>query len=568
MKRARRRDSRGRPGGAWTPWLVLAGSLALTAAAVSFASLTIRDRDRARFENAVQSASDRITGRLDVYISTLRGAAALFAAEDSVAAEEFRRYVAHLEVQDWYPGIQGVGWTRRLEHGLQGDVDERHAIDFLEPLDERNRAAIGYDMYSEPIRRQAMRRARDLAEPALSGRVTLVQEIFGPQQPGFLLYVPVYAGATVPATVAERRTALLGFVYSPFRATDLFHGIFGSEEFPRVSFSVYDDGGSGSSALLHASDRVEDHEPRLRAARTVEIAGRDWTVHFESQPEFEAGSARAFLPLALIAGLLASAWLFSLALGQARARIAAEAASRAKSGFLATMSHELRTPLNAIGGYVDLIRLDIAGPTTEQQQQYLHRVQRAQQHLLGMINDVLNFARLDAGRVEYQLRPVRIPELVKEAGQLIAPLAEQKGLHFVTLNGPDIAGRGDAEKVRQILLNLLSNAVKFTDAGGTVETSWISQNGALDIRVRDTGIGVPAERLESIFDPFLQLDADLTRMRQGTGLGLSIARELARGMDGEITVQSIPGKGSTFTFRMPLAVGAAATDTATVPPPT
>ena len=552
--------------GAWTPWLVLAGSLALSTAAALFVLISTRERDRARFDNAVQSASDRIVGRLDVYISTLRGAAALFAADDSVSADEFRGYVARLEIQRWYPGIQGVGWTRRIAHGLPGDPDERHAIEYLDPMDERNRAAIGYDMYSEPVRRQAMRRARDQAEPALSGRVTLVQEIFGPQQPGFLIYVPVYASGDVPATVEERRASLIGYVYAPFRANDLFLGIFGTEEFPRVSFSVYDGDDIRPESLLHASDRVPGHTPRFHVANPVRIAGREWTVVFESQPEFEATSAGGALPVVMLAGLIASIWLFGLALSQARARDAAETANRAKSGFLATMSHELRTPLNAIGGYVDLIQLDIPGPTTDQQQLYLRRIQRAQQHLLGLINDVLNYAKLDAGRVVFRMEAVSIPQAVGEAESLIVPLARDKGLDFASVPGPDVAGLGDPEKIRQILLNLLSNAVKFTEAGGTVEMSWSTTPDEVLIDVRDTGIGVPAERTESIFDPFLQVDADLTRMRQGTGLGLSIARQLARGMSGEITVQSKPGAGSTFTLRLPLADGRKG-GAAAAPPP-
>jgi signal transduction histidine kinase len=562
----RRRDGPPSRRGAWTPWLVLAGSLALSTAAALFVLISTRERDRARFDNAVQSASDRIVGRLDVYISTLRGAAALFAADEDLAPDDFRRYIERLEIQRWYPGIQGVGWTRRLDHGLAAEPDERHAIEYLEPLDERNRAAIGYDMYSEPVRREAMRRARDDAEPALSGRVTLVQEIFGPQQAGFLIYVPVYSGGGVPGTVAERRADLIGFVYSPFRANDLFLGIFGSEEFPRVSFSVYDGHDIRPESLLHASERVAGHSPRFNLANTVEMAGREWTVVFESQPEFEATSAGGALPIVMFAGLIASIWLFALALSQARARDAAEAANRAKSGFLATMSHELRTPLNAIGGYVDLIQLDIPGPTTDQQQLYLRRIQRAQQHLLGLINDVLNFAKLDAGRVVFRMEAVSIPQAVREAETLIVPLARDKGLVVESVPGPDVSGLGDAEKVRQILLNLLSNAVKFTESGGTVEMRWSATDDEVRIDVRDTGIGVPRERMESIFDPFLQVDADLTRMRQGTGLGLSIARQLARGMSGEITVQSEPGAGSTFTLRLPLADGRTK-GAGAVPPP-
>jgi signal transduction histidine kinase len=539
---------------------VLAGSLALTAAATTFVSMSTRDRDHARFENAVQSASDRVRSRLDVYTTTLRGGAAFFAASDTVTVEEFGGYIARLEVQRWYPGVQGIGWTRRLQHGLPGEVDEIHAIRFLEPMDARNRAAVGFDMYSEPVRRHAMRRARDRGEPALSGKVRLVQEIFGSQQPGFLLYVPVYTGGLVPATEAERRALLSGFVYAPFRANDLFAGIFGTEALPRVAFSVYDGDTAEDGALLYASERVPGHRPSLRSRHGVEIAGQPWTLVFESQPGFDAGSTRGLVRLVLFAGIIASIWLFSLALGQARARAAAESANRAKSGFLATMSHELRTPLNAIGGYVDLLQLQVAGPLTDQQKTYLTRVQRAQHHLLSLINDVLNYAKLDAGRVEYRSGSVPLHEVVVEAESYIAPLAAQKGLHFVNAGGPAVSAAGDIEKVRQVLINLLSNAVKFTDPGGTVETSWSARDDTAFVHIRDTGTGVPEDRIDSIFEPFVQVDADLTRKHQGTGLGLSIARELARGMGGDVTARSRQGSGSTFTLRIPRAADPPAGD--------
>jgi signal transduction histidine kinase len=546
--------------GAWTPGLVLGASLALTIAATLSVALSTRGRDEARFENAVQSATDRIVGRLDIYTSTLRGGAALFAA-GPVTRDVFQRYAHRLDIQRWYPGIQGIGWTPRLARGLAGEVDERYSIAFLEPVNLRNSRAIGFDMYSEPTRRAAMQRARDQAEPALSGRVTLVQELEdAPLQPGFLIYVPVYDDGVIPAGVEARRATLLGFVYAPFRAHDLFDGIFGREAEPRVSIAVYDGVQVDDAALLFASDRVPAHSPRQRAVSRVQIAGRHWTVVYESQPPFEAASTRRFVPMVLVAGLLVSAWLTFLALGQGRARAAAETANYAKSTFLATMSHELRTPLNAIGGFIELIQIGVAGPVTEQQQTYLKRVQRAQQQLLGLINDVLNYARLDAGAVSFTLRPVDVPRLVSDAMALLALQAQHGGVRLRDEGGPHVHMLADVEKARQILLNLLSNAVKFTDPGGSVTTRWSVAGGRVRISIADTGIGIPAERLRTIFDPFVQVDANLTRQKQGVGLGLAISRDLARGMDGDIEVTSEVGRGSTFTLSLPQATRDAVVD--------
>ena len=236
------------------------------------------------------------------------------------------------------------------------------------------------------------------------------------------------------------------------------------------------------------------------------------------------------------------------------ARAEAEQANRAKSQFLASMSHELRTPLNAIGGYVELIELGLRGPTTPQQMTDLDRIKRAQQHLLGLINDVLNFARLEAGKIALDLRDVPLVEVLEEVEALIEPQAADRGILYG--RGPGGAGvtvRADREKLEQVLLNLLSNAVKFTGPGDTVEMDVARQDGQVRIHVRDTGCGIPAEKLDAVFEPFVQVDPDLTRTRQGTGLGLAISRELARAMGGDLTVESTLDEGSTFTVHLPAA---------------
>jgi signal transduction histidine kinase len=537
-----------------TPWLVLGAALLITLAASLALAASIRDRDAVRFANAVQSAHDRVVQRVDIYLATLQGGAALFAALDTVTPERFREYVQRLDVDTRYPGVQGIGWTQRLAAGIPGEADEVHAIRYLEPLDVRNVVAIGFDMYADSTRRVAMRRARDRGEPALSGRVTLQQEVIGlgPTQAGFLLYVPVYSSGDVPPTVEARRAGLRGFVYSPFRADDLFDGVFGTEELPRVAITVHAAADTLSESLLHASPRTADHRPRHVAYRTFDVAGQPWTVEFASEPAFEAGSGRALLWVFVLSALVASSWLFGLARGQARARHAAEAASRAKSMFLASMSHELRTPLNAIAGYVDLLEIEQPGPVNDTQRAYLGRVRHAQEHLLGLINHVLNYARIESGTLTVEPEPIGVRAAVAEADTMVAPQLAERNLLYSRGDGPDLTVIADPDKLRQILLNLLSNAIKFTEPGGLVSTAWRVEGGQVLVTVRDTGIGIPADHLEAIFEPFVQVEDDLTRRHQGTGLGLAISRELARAMGGDITVES-GDTGSTFTVRLPRA---------------
>ncbi|HEX2077237.1 MAG TPA: PAS domain-containing protein [Longimicrobium sp.] len=294
-------------------------------------------------------------------------------------------------------------------------------------------------------------------------------------------------------------------------------------------------------------------------------------------------ASAAFVPLSAagdVVGVISFAWeaprvftpeerAFLLALGQQAAlaverarlfaaehaaRAEAERANRAKSEFLAVMSHELRTPLNAIGGYAELMEMGIRGPITAQQRDDLHRIQQSQRHLLGLINEVLNYARLETGTVHYDLADVRMRDVIAGAEALVAPQAQAKALALTVVPcPPDLSVRADAEKVRQILVNLLSNAVKFTDRGGRVELACVGDGERVQVLVRDTGIGIPADQLDRIFEPFVQVRADLTRTAEGTGLGLAISRDLARGMGGDLAVESTLGAGSTFTLTLPKA---------------
>jgi signal transduction histidine kinase len=233
------------------------------------------------------------------------------------------------------------------------------------------------------------------------------------------------------------------------------------------------------------------------------------------------------------------------------ARDAAQLANRAKSDFLAVMSHELRTPLNAIGGYVEILQLGIYGTLSEPQRDALARIARSQQVLLSVINDVLNFAKLDAGQVQYRISDVAPDDVLADIETLVAPQLQAKKLHYYFAGcDADLLVRADADKLQQIVLNLLTNAIKFTPSGGRITLSCEEQGEFALIRVTDTGIGIGQDRLETIFDPFVQVDRALNRPHEGIGLGLSISRDLARGMGGTLTVRSIPGEGSTFTLRL------------------
>jgi PAS domain S-box-containing protein len=243
-----------------------------------------------------------------------------------------------------------------------------------------------------------------------------------------------------------------------------------------------------------------------------------------------------------------------LLLSERKAREESEAANRAKSDFLALLSHEFRTPLQAIFGYTELLEREIHGPLNDAQRRDLQRIQLSQQHLLGLITAILDFARIESGQgIEVNLQPTVVDEVLRDMEGLIGPQLESKNLRYEYRGDTaDLSARADAAKVQQIVLNLLANAIKFTPLGGSITLECDSEPEAVAIRVTDTGIGIPADQLDAVFQPFVQLRSS-NSLTFGTGLGLPISRRLAGAMGGSLTGTSELGKGSTFTLRLPKA---------------
>jgi signal transduction histidine kinase len=252
----------------------------------------------------------------------------------------------------------------------------------------------------------------------------------------------------------------------------------------------------------------------------------------------------------------------AMALGHARlyaravaSRITADEANRLKSSFLASMSHELRTPLNAIAGFVELIDMGLHGPVTDQQHDSLRRIRTNQQHLLVLITEILDFARIDGGRARCREDDVPMANVIADVEQMLGAMAQAKGLPLhVPRVDPDVAAWADADRVRQILMNLVMNAVKYSPPNaGPVSIASEARNDTVLIVVEDHGRGIPADQLMSIFEPFVQLDSGRLDRQGGVGLGLAISRQLARAMNGSLEVDSTVGRGTRFTLSLPRA---------------
>jgi signal transduction histidine kinase len=599
-----------------SPLVVLVASLLLTAAASAFVAWIGDQRDRQRYDNAVQAATDRIRTRLETYEAILYGARGLFAASDAVSRDDFATFVEQLAVGSRFPGVQGLGFSRwlnppgadtgaaaraaALARGGSRAVRlwpetaraEYHAIAFLEPLDRRNEAALGFDMGTEAHRRAAMDRARDTGRPIASARVVLKQEIdVVRRQAGFLVYLPIYRGHRTPPTVDARRARLLGFVYAPFRVDDLLAGIFGSEEEPRVTFRIYDPldargvGVAGADRPLAPSDTAASQlladaraltgvpraqpalltrDPAWTAVRRLDVFGRRWALVFTPARDV-GGGARAALLLAGC-GVVFSVALAQVTAAEVRARRRAEQADAIRGRFFAAMSHELRTPINAVIGYNDLLLAGVYGPVADVQTAAIERSQQAARHLLELVNDVLDLSKLEAGKIDVVVEPVPLSALLDDLLATIGPMAADRGAP-VTVIGPacDAVLDTDPRRLRQILLNLLSNATRFgAGAPVTIRCRRLAPGdaplgrivgprralpaGALAIEVADHGPGVAHADQERIFEEFVQLPSAATG---GTGLGLPISRRLAEALGGTLWVHSAAGAGATFSVVLP-----------------
>jgi PAS domain S-box-containing protein len=330
----------------WVPLLTLLVGLTATVAATWFVAHYFEVKANVQFNDAVQEATEAIQTRIESYIALLRGCSGLFAVRRNVTTGEFHAFVNRLQVPRQYAGLQGIGYaprtspenrealvTRMHSQGApdfkiwpEGQRQEYFPILFLEPQDRRNQAALGYDMLSEPVRRTAIEKARDSGGPIASGRVTLVQEIEGPLQAGFLIYIPLYWEGDVPATLAERKATLQGVIYSPFRADDLFREIIDADLRQVFALRVYDETAQATN-LMHNSAANESHskQGRFRKELKMEIAGRPWWLQFDSQTAFEAQAHGGRIPLLVfLLGVVLSLLLFYYTNAEARARQTAE----------------------------------------------------------------------------------------------------------------------------------------------------------------------------------------------------------------------------------------------------
>ncbi|HZZ43300.1 MAG TPA: CHASE domain-containing protein [Tepidisphaeraceae bacterium] len=584
------------------PFLVLTVALVLTVVGTAYVNMSVRTQNDLRFQTAAHRVGGRIGSRVTLYTAMLRATDGLYAARWPVLPGEFKTYAGRLDLRKNYPGVLGIGTVVSFGSEQTGTFEQfmRNAMKFanfkvwptptkedtatsviyLEPLDERNARVIGYDMYTEPVRRAAMQRARDEGEAAASGEVILLQDQGEPDhETGFVIYMPVYAGGAVPDTVEDRRTKLKGYVFCPFRSKDLFGDVFSDESLNDLEVWIYDGLETRSDAgLLYktAGAGTGPNPKQMQDGRVRMVAGRTWTIVCAAGPGFNSAPEKYLPVITGVAGTLLSLGLFLVMRSQVRGRMraervtadlqesqqaleaakeSAEAANRLKDEFLATVSHELRTPLNAILGWAQLLSVDHAGE--DDVRQGVETILRNARMQTQLIEDLLDISRIVSGKLRLEARSVDLSVVVRAAIGSVQLAAEAKGVRLVDEVGirPALVW-GDPDRLQQVVWNLLSNSIKFTERDGTIHIRLEQEGEYASVIVSDTGAGIDPEFLPYVFERFRQADGTLTRKHGGLGLGLSIVRNLVELHGGKVRAESEGvGKGAAFIVSLPLRAG-------------
>jgi len=402
---------------------------------------------------------------------------------------------------------------------------------------------------------------RDTGLPSASARVTLVQEIDPEKQAGFLIYVPVYRDDARLDDVASRRSALEGFVYSPFRMDDLMRGIFGTETEPKVVFDLYDGSTMDAAHRLHAGVPAGPHDVRRSATVPIEVAGRTWTLYVESAPAFEAATMERHVPYLVVLGVLFNAALVFVTRAQQRARdderaamLEAQQAVHLRDEFLAIAGHELRTPLTALRLQVEGLNRQVQksafGPLLERLVERLAKAEGNVIRLDGLVRELLDVSRIASGRLALAKESVDLTDLVAEIVDRFGENVRRAGCAVSLTAEEHVVGCWDRGRLDQVVTNVLGNALKY-GAGKPIAVRVAREDDRARVTIADRGIGIPPKDLGRIFARFERAVTD--KHFGGLGLGLWISDEIVRASGGRIEVESSVGEGSTFSIVLPLA---------------
>lgn len=568
---------------------VFLAGLIMTLFSVLYNRQNLRKAAMSDFAYSCNQIRMRIETRLEEHSQLLRGAKGLFAVSDTVTREEWQDFFHITRIEEYLPGIQGIGYALLVkpeeiqEHEErfrkvyadykpdyniypEGEREIYSSIILLEPHNERNKKAIGFDMYSEPVRKKAMEIARDSNMSMLTDKVILVQEIDHDKQPGVLMYDPDYRKDMPAETVEQRRAAIRGWVYSPYRMRDLMQGIRGTmshyQQEP-LGLRIYDGTIISENTLLYDSydlDSIQISHPNLHLTLQAEFRGKEWTLEFRGRKE-EMSIFHNEQLFIWLTGLIITILLFVLSMMYIRTNIRTrqieklnhelELLNADKDRFIAILSHDLKSPFTSILGFLELLTSDIKKFSLSQIERHVQTINSAARNTYNLLEDLLMWTRAHSGKIPFNPGKLPFREIYDTAVEILMPVAETKNITVRYVAPDDLQIIADKDMLKTILRNLISNALKFTPPGGRVKISAIRNYEGVTVSISDTGMGIQPSQQQTLFDISKIFPTADTTGEKGTGLGLVLCKEFVETHRGKIWFTSEPGKGSDFRFTMP-----------------
>lgn len=568
-------------------WSIFIGGLFISALATFYVHQKNINEDRLRFEFEKDTYLRIFINRLESYEGALIQTRAFLLNSPSVNMQQLHQYFKDTQLFERFPGLQGLGYTMLIKPGdipahVQGMRKEIPAykvwpegerkiyssIVVLEPPDERNRRAVGYDMFSEPIRRRAMERARDENNVAISDKVVLVQEDRNSNFPGFLMFLPHYREGADLSVLENRRKNIIGFVYAPFRAGELFKAIIPENNFD-LGMDVYHGSEINPKNLMFQSHGNAPVQNVIKNAEAVQVNGSDFYFQFYTLPTFNKSASIIKNIAAFIIGMVMTLILIGVYIITRRQMdamsIMAEEKEKllekekehvaARDDFLSIASHELKTPLTSLKLQSQVMmrsinRNDPDALSHEKVTALIKQIDNQTSRLTRLVDDMLDISRIRTGRLKMQLEEVNVTEMISDVLERLRPQFTNNGGIPVVKIEEDIIAFWDKFRIEQVLTNLLTNAIRYGN-NRPVKIEVCRRNEEVIISVIDQGIGIAPENVDRIFNRFERAGMSASEV-SGLGLGLFITHQIVKSHGGTINVESNLGEGSRFHIHLPI----------------
>jgi signal transduction histidine kinase len=575
----------------WNSVLILIGGLILTGLLTLVTYNFVERQNKEEFISVAKEIELRIESRLHAHALILRTGSAYFTVSDTVTRKQWKEFTEHSMIDRNLPGIEGFGFTKIVppdqleQHTLdirnegfpgysvypEGQREFYTSIIFLEPFSGRNLRAFGYDMFSHPIRRRAMEYSRDNDVAMLTGKVALVQETGENNQAGTLMYVPVYNSDMPSSTVEERRRAIKGWVYSPYRMNDLMQGILGrwdEIQQDRIHLQIYDDSIYSHSLLYDSHNGLVRNKPATRTIVTpLDFNGTQWKLLFKQsgQASFFNGNVIIVFSSGIIISILLfflSRSFFKITYRSNQIKIQNDELQKlnaTKDKFFSIIAHDLKSPFNAIVGFSDMLVKQVDRMDQEGIAKFAGIIHQSSQKAMDLLMNLMEWSQSQTGRMEFSPERFDLVSLIKEVELLFIDVAEQKAIEMKNDLPSDAFVYADEAMISTVIRNLISNAIKFTDPGGKIIISARQHPDELIVSVTDTGVGIPKNKIEKLFRIDENYSTSGTQNETGTGLGLILCQEFISQHQGKIWAESQVGNpsagrtgGSTFYFSLPV----------------